>query len=120
MAAEPQAPGGAQARLRSQRVRPLLVDIDRKRDYPLIETVAHDRTEVPTMAEIRMGPELGMPYVNRGELKHAERPVSHREVPGRDLNNKQFDELTRQMTAVSAGQTQNVYKVTGGTIDFQA
>ena len=72
------------------------------------------------MAEIRMGPELGMSYVNRGELKRPERPVEHREVPGRDLNNKQFDRISRQMTAVSANQTQDTYRVTGGTIDFQA
>ena len=72
------------------------------------------------MAEIRMGPELGMSAVNRGEVKRFERPVAHRDVPGRDLNNKQYDQVARQMTAVSANQTQNVYKVTGGTIDFQA
>lgn len=72
------------------------------------------------MSEIRMAPELGMSAVNRGELKRPERPVDHKEVPGRDLSNKQFDRISRQMTAVSASQTQDVYRVTGGTVDFQA
>lgn len=72
------------------------------------------------MAEMRIGAELGLPNVNRGEMERAERPVEHRMVPGRDLNNKQFDQVGREMTAVKPSQAQNAYRLTGATIDFQA
>ncbi len=70
--------------------------------------------------EVRTSPELGMKSVNRGELRQFKPLENPANLPGRDLNNKSFEQTSREMSAVRPSQTQNTFQVRGSQVDMMA
>ena len=70
--------------------------------------------------EIRSGAELGLKMINHGEtvkFKPKENPAN---LPGKDLENSQFEQIEREMNATRPSQTKEAYIINGGSVNLQA
>lgn len=70
--------------------------------------------------ETRVGIELGMKHIHHGGIKK-QRPVNvESKLIGRDMNNKLYDQIQRDMRATRPSQTKTYYKIQGSVVNVVA
>jgi len=70
--------------------------------------------------EVRLGAELGMKSVSREGFKKMTPLENPAHLPGKIYENRQYDQMEKEMNSLRPNQTKEVYEIEGGSVNIQA